>query len=476
MQAFVPLILAFALSTDISVQSGANQPLPDLPVIDMRNFLPAIRQQVEEARAIAERQPKDPEASGKLGMLLDAYEQYESAAACYRRAHLLDPRAFRWLFYLGWIQAAQGNQQEAVRTLREAVSIEPDYLPAQLKLAESLGAVGEWDEARDIYQSVSGTHPDSAEAHYGLGRVYASKGQSSAAATAYLEACELFPPYGPAHYALALVYRKMGDAAKSQQQFSLYEQNKTAVPLADDPLRADVTKLNMSPVAHIRRGADLEQAGKIPEAIAEQTEALRLDPTAVQAHVKLISLYGRRGEYDLASAHYRAALDLDPNQADLHYNYGVLLLKQNRTQDGEKAFQQALQINPFYPEAHFNLGVLYEQQGRLKEASEAFTKAIDTRPNYAAAHFHLGRILANQERYDEAIQHLMKALTPEDENTPRYLYALAATHGRAGNVSEALKYARAAREQAARRGQTELLASIDKDIRALEQAATIKNP
>ncbi len=475
MQAIVPLIVAFALSTDLGVQSTVDKALPDLPVIEMRNFLPAIRQQVEQARASAEVRPKDPEASGKLGMLLNAYEQYESAATCYRRAHLLDPRAFRWLFYLGWIQAAQGNQQEAVQMLGEAVRMKPDYLPAQLKLAESLGAMGKWEEARDIYQSVSRTHPDSAEAHYGLGRVYASRGETSAAATAYLKACELFPPYGPAHYALALVYRKLGDATRSQQQFSLYEQNKTAVPLVDDPLRADVTKLNMSPVAHIRRGVDLEQAGKVPEAIAEQNEALRLDPAAVQAHIKLVSLYGRRGEYDQASAHYHAALDLDPNQADLHYNYGVLLLKQNRPQDAEKAFQQALQINPFYAEAHFNLGAVYEQEGRLNEASEKFTRALDNKPNYAAAHFHLGRLLANQERYDEAIQQFLKTLTPEDENTPRYLYALAATYGRAGNVSEALKYARTAREQAAARGQAELVASIDKDIRALEQAAaTIK--
>jgi len=69
----------------------------------------------------------------------------------------------------------------------------------------------------------------------------------------------------------------------------------------------------------------------------------------------------------------------------------------------------------------------------------------------------------------------VKALTPEDENTPRYLYALAATHARAGHAAEALKYARSARDQAAARGQSELLASIDRDLRALEQAAgTIK--
>jgi tetratricopeptide (TPR) repeat protein len=178
------------------------------------------------------------------------------------------------------------------------------------------------------------------------------------------------------------------------------------------------------------------------------------------------------GQYDQAAEHYRAALDLDRNQADIHYNYGVLLLKQSKRQDAERAFQQALQINPYYAEAHNNLGSLYEQQGRLDEAFQQFTEAVENRPNYRVAHFHMGRILANQGKYDEAIQHFLKSLRPEDENTPRYLHALAATYARAGNLLEALRYARTAREQAAARGQTELLASIDKDLRTLEKAVT----
>ena len=69
--------------------------------------------------------------------------------------------------------------------------------------------------------------------------------------------------------------------------------------------------------------------------------------------------------------------------------------------------------------------------------------------------------------YDKAIQHFLMTLTPEDESTPRYLYALAATYARAGNSGEALRYARTAQEQAAARGQAELLASIERDFPAL---------
>ena len=233
----VLVLLAIAPSPDLYLQTARADSLPDLPHLNMDNFHPAVRQQVQQVYAAAEMNPKNPDASGKLGMVLDAYEQYESAAICYRRAHLLDPGSFRWLFYLGWVLADQGRHQDAVLMLGDALRMKSDYVPAQLKLAESLLAIGKWDEGRDIYHVVSKAHPESAAAYYGLGRVYATRGDLRAAATAYLKSLELFPSYGAAHYALALAYRQLGDETNSQQQFRLYEQNKTARPPSEDSLR-----------------------------------------------------------------------------------------------------------------------------------------------------------------------------------------------------------------------------------------------
>ena len=296
----------------------------------------------------------------------------------------------------------------------------------------------------------------------------AGRGDMAAAVIAYLKACELFPPYGAAHYALAMAYRKLGREDASRQQFALYDQNKTVVPPLDDPLRREVTALNLGSVAHMRRGADLERAGRLEESIAEQLEALRVDPGAVQAHINLVALYGRLGRFDEAERHYRAAVAIDSNQADLHYNYGVLLLKQGKASDAEKAFLESVRINPHYAEAHDNLGIIYQQQGLLTDAFEHFSAAVAARPDDRAAHFHLGRILANQQKFDDAIQHFLKTLAPEDENTPRNLYALGATYARAGDTANALTYLRRARAQAQARNQEQLVTSIDRDLHALE--------
>ena len=73
------------------------------------------------------------------------------------------------------------------------------------------------------------------------------------------------------------------------------------------------------------------------------------------------------------------------------------------------------------------------------------------------------------EKIWEAIVHFRQTLTPEDDETPRCTYALAAALARVGIWEEALKYMVEAQEKARARGQLELLASIERDLRRLEQ-------
>jgi tetratricopeptide (TPR) repeat protein len=467
--------------------------LPALPRLKMADFLPAIRRQVQQADAAAHANPRSADASGNLGMVLDAYRQYESAALCYERARQLDPRAFRWAYYLGADQLHQGAYDRAVATLRQALALSPDYLPARLKLAESLLASGDLDESAKIYEAIlkgegksldsrlrgndsDGDNPSpygriagTTEALYGMGRIEAARGDIAAAAETYRKACELFPAYGAAQYALALAYRKLGKPDMAQPHFGVYEANMTVTPPLEDPLLGAVQALNLGAEQHLRRSVELEQQGKLDEAIHEQDEALAIDPKSVQAHINLISLYGRTGQIEKAEQHFQEAVRLNPNRADGYYDEGVLLFGQAKYSEAEQAFRQALKINPYYAEAHNNLGFLLERQGRREDALAEYEACLKSQPNYRLAHYHIATILARQNKYDEAIEHLLKTLTPVDESTPGYLYTLAIAYGRKGDREAALKYMRRAREEAAARKQSQLLASIDRDLRSLEQ-------
>jgi superkiller protein 3 len=439
--------------------------LPELQKPDTSRFLPSIREPIEKAWAEAAAKPNDAAANGRLGMVLHAHEQHEAAEIAYQRAHLLDPKSFEWIYYLGVVQAAQGKNLEAARSYEQALKIKPNDQAALLRLADTELAAGEIARAKQHYERLG----DAPAALYGLGRARAAQGETQAAVNAFERAASLFPPYGSAHFALAQAYRKLGDTARAEQHQQAYEQNKLTVP-PGDALMAAVRDLNTAPLAQLREGVALEKAGRLEEAVAAHLKALDQDSSLTQAHINLISLYGRLNQPEKAAQHYQQAVALNPNLAETYYNYGVLLFGQGKLQQAKAAFAKAVELQPTHPDAHNNLGAILQQEGKLDEAASHFRKAVELKPDYRLAHFHLGRILANRGAYREAIEHLQKTIEPEDESTAAYLYALAATYARAGEREPAIRYGKAARDQAAARGQTQLLASIERDLAILQRA------
>lgn len=461
-------------STTLSAEGGIAQApgsastefaAPEVPQVNIAGFPRETQQQVAQAYAAARKQPQDADAVGRLGMLLDTYHRSEDAALCYRRAHLLAPAAFNWLYYWGSLLLRENKMGEALPVLTSALRLEPEYLPTRLKVGEALLGAGKTEEAGKIYEGILRDYSDTAEAYYGLGRVKAALGDVAAAAELYRQACQLFPTYGAAHYGLAVAYRKLGRIQEAEEQANLHERNKYIVPPLVDPLRDELRALDISAATHLERGVQLEQVGRIEDAIAETEKALELDPSLAKAHLNLLILYAKTGKTEQAVEHYKALLALDPEEfPDAYYNYGVLLVEEGKLDEAEKAFRKTLAIAPSNDAAHNNLGYLLEREGKLEEAAIEYKKAIEANPGSRQAHFKLGRILVNQQRYAEAIEQLQQTLTPVDEDTPMYVYALGATYGRAGDRAQALHYLEQARELAVAHGQTALASEIEKDL------------
>ena len=470
---FALLALGVALLAAACSLSGLRS-LPELPKPVAATFTPAVRDQVQKAYDDARQHPRDAAACGRLGMVLHAYEQYQSAAVCYRRASLLEPGSFRWIYYLGLAQSGAGDSADAAATLYEAVRIEPGYLPAKLRLADALRVTGDSAGGRKIYEALIIVHPGLAAAYYGLGQIESAQGDASSAIAHYRKACELFENFGAAHYALALAYRRNGDASRAERHFNAYEKHKLDRPPIEDSLLSAISELKESGVDYLRRAANLEAAGKLPEAIQALERALEVDPQLVQAHTGLISLYGRANQPQRAEEHYRAGLKSNPDQAELHYNFGVLETDQNRYAEAVKAFEKAIAINPEYADAHHNLGFLLERERRFDDAMREYRLAINSEQDFRLARYHLGRLLLARGRSREAVDQFLKTLTPEDDKTPTYMFGLAAAYNQAGNRERAIFYGREAQKRAAGLGQTELAATMDLDLQNLQRAGSAR--
>jgi tetratricopeptide (TPR) repeat protein len=299
---------------------------------------------------------------------------------------------------------------------------------------------------------------------FGLGTIAARQGRHADAIPHLERAIALYPEFGSAHYALARAYRAVGRRDEAEAALAKHAAYGARWPSTADPLAASVAVLREDSGALLQRGVKQADAGELEQAIASHEAALALNPSFAQAHANLVVLYGRTRNWAKAEEHYRAIVSLAVNVADAHYDFGVILSMQEKWEAAAAAYRKALDLNPEHAQARNNLGQLLERQSKPDEAAAEYQRAVDSQPALRIARFNLGRMLIAQGQHDAAIAELAKLTEPRDAEAPRYLFALATAHLRAGQRDAAIKWATEARALAQRFGDAALAAAIERDL------------
>jgi tetratricopeptide (TPR) repeat protein len=438
--------------------------LPPLPDLKLDSFPVSAREAITRAHRDAASHPGSVEHVGALARTLHAWEQWEAARQTYERLQRLDARGFDWPYLEGVVLQRLARHADAAARFQRALALEPEYLPARVKLAEALLESGALDESHSRFAALTKEPAAEPVAEYGLGRIAAARGRHDEAIVHLERAVSLFPEFGAAHYALARSYRASGRAAEAKRALALNQQYGARWPAIDDEVVAQVASLKEGPRAQIQRGATLADRGDIPGAIAAHEAALAADPGLADAHANLISLYGRARDWTKAERHYRAAVTGGVNLADAHYDYGVVLGLQEKWDLAAEAYAKAIAANQQHAAARNNLGQILERSRRLEEAAAEYRRAVEARPGFRLARFNLGRMLIALGRPADAVSELEKLTEPRDAESPRYLFALSVAHLRAGRKDEAISWGEEAKRLAVAFGQPDLAAAIERDL------------
>lgn len=202
--------------------------------------------------------------------------------------------------------------------------------------------------------------------------------------------------------------------------------------------RDTAAKLPSNVRAYVNVGFSLFQADRLPEAVEEYGQALRIDPDSADAHNNLgIALFalGRAPE---GLKHFQRSLQLKPHWAPMHFNFAGALARSGQLEDAITQYREALRITPDYPEARYSLGGVLLLLGRIPEAISEYEETLRIDPDYAEAHYNLGNALARSGKLTDAMVQYQEALRLNPDNAEACLN-LGAALWKLGRSEEAIK-------------------------------------
>jgi tetratricopeptide (TPR) repeat protein len=231
-----------------------------------------------------------------------------------------------------------GYWKDSETLLRHALAVTGDNSMAQNNLGVALIKQGQLDEAVARLQDAIRLAPNYAEAYNNLGTALAMQGRLDEAIARFQESLRLQPHHAQAHNDLGAALGRQGRLDEAIAH--LQEAVRLAPDLAD---------------ARCNLGDALAAKGRFDEAIAQYQQAIQLNPNYPDTHNHLGIALSSKGRLDEAIGHFRQALRLNPDYAEARGNLGAALGRMGRLDEAIYHLQEAVRLKPDYAGAQKNL-------------------------------------------------------------------------------------------------------------------------
>jgi superkiller protein 3 len=251
--------------------------------------------------------PDNPHVQNAVGKVFEANGQLEQAAKSYRQALTVDPAYGPARFALIQAELNRGNRDAAIAEAKKIASAGGASPDIERLIGEDAVRRQDYTGSLPFLERATKALPGNPDGWALLGRAYHATGRYDDAAEAYKKAVELAPQNLNYRSTYGLILGQAG-----QLEAGLAELQKvTSTPGYKDA--AGWTNL----------GWIYRNLNKPQESIAAYQKALELDPKQEQAALGLGWAYSYTKDYDKAIEAYNKAIQIDPKSAGPDANLGI---------------------------------------------------------------------------------------------------------------------------------------------------------
>jgi tetratricopeptide (TPR) repeat protein len=323
------------------------------------------------------------------------------------------------VFQLAQLKIQLGASRLAIADMERFVAANPASIRGQELLGDALAASGRNAEATEALQRVTQIAPRDPEGHYRAGLSFLSERKNPDARREFEIAAALSPAYAEPTTQLVMMdlIANHVDSALARVQKQL-EAAPQSAPLYD----------LLGWVRAVRNERDAAEAALL--------KSVQLDPTIVDARMRLAELYNASGKFDQAVEYAEQAQKLDPKNVRVLLALGVAHQQKGDAARARQVYETALAADPRSVGAANNLAYLLSEQGDQNNAYRYAAQAQQLAPGDPHVADTFGWILFKRGEYDRARDLLKDAATKLPES-PRVQYHFGMIAQKLGDVEGA---------------------------------------
>jgi tetratricopeptide (TPR) repeat protein len=377
-------------------------------------------------RSVVNARPKHADARNLLSVALYRLDRRDEAIKSLREAIKLNPDNTNYYCNLGEMERQAGHLDSATISLNKAIAIDPDCVQAFNNMGIVHYDQRQFAKAAECYRKVIALKPDHAEAYNNLGNALRAMGQPNEAIIEYENAIEQRENYAEAYNNMGVMLREMQKFEEAEMAF------RRAAGIK--PNYVEATN-NLASILIFQKRYD--------DALRLLADLLKVHPKEPRTLVNVARAQLMRGSNQQAERAVKAILEENPDNIEALNLYGQICHEMDRFDEALKTFERTLELRPNDLEALNYYGVILKSVGRLDDARQTFIKALELQPRALGAYSNivdLEKFTPDNPLFVAMTQMLEKAKYPENERFMAMHFALGKAYDDMGEYEKALHH------------------------------------